>query len=44
METSVGGEAPPGRGKEIDNVSLADVNLTEPKNEEKSYGQFSCYK
>jgi hypothetical protein len=41
---SIGGAAAPERGKEGDNVSWADVNLTGPKNEENLRGRFSCCK
>jgi hypothetical protein len=41
---TVGGEAAPKRGKEGDDASWADVNLTGPKNKENSRGRFSCYK
>jgi hypothetical protein len=41
--TSTGGEVAPRREKGGDNTSWVDVNLTERKNEENSYGRFSCY-
>jgi hypothetical protein len=33
-----------GEGKGGDKASWADVNITGPKNEKNSCGQFSCYK
>jgi hypothetical protein len=44
MTTSTEEEAVPRRGKIGANVSWADVNLTELKNEENSHGRFNCYK
>jgi hypothetical protein len=41
---SVSGGAAPTRGKGGDDTSWADVNLTEPKNEENPSGRFSCFK
>jgi hypothetical protein len=38
VTTWVRGEAALGRGKEGDNVSWADANLTEPKNEKNLRG------
>jgi hypothetical protein len=44
VKTSARGEVAPGRGKEGDDASWADVNLTGPKNEENPCGRFSWYK
>jgi hypothetical protein len=41
VTTSVGGETTPGRGNGGGDVGWADVNLTEPKNEENLHGRFS---
>jgi hypothetical protein len=40
----VGGEEASGREKGADNVSWANVNLTELKNDENPRGQFNWYK
>jgi hypothetical protein len=44
MTTSVEGEAGPGRGKGVDDISWVSTNFTGPKNEENPYGSFSYYK
>jgi hypothetical protein len=44
MATSAGGEVTPMMGKEGDDASWADMNLTGPKNKENSHPRFSCYK
>jgi hypothetical protein len=44
VTTSVGGEVTPGRGKRGDDISWADTNIIEPKNEENPRDRFSCYK
>jgi hypothetical protein len=44
MATSARGAAAPEREKRGDDVSWANVNLTELKNKENPYGQFSCFK
>jgi hypothetical protein len=41
---SAGGEVTSGKGKEGDDTSQAQANLTGPKNEENPRGRFSCYK
>jgi hypothetical protein len=41
---SVRGEVALERGKGGDDASWVDTNLTRPKNQENSRGQFSCYK
>jgi hypothetical protein len=43
MTTSVGGEALPGREKGGDDANWIDTNLTGPKNDKNSRGQFNCY-
>jgi hypothetical protein len=44
MATSARGAAAPEREKGGDDVSWANVNLTELKNKENPHGQFSCFK
>jgi hypothetical protein len=44
VATSAGGEATLGRGNGVDDTNWADVNLTEPKNEEDPHGRFSYIK
>jgi hypothetical protein len=40
---TTGGEAAPGMGKEGDDVSWPETNLTRPRNEENPSGRSSCY-
>jgi hypothetical protein len=44
MTTSVEGEAGPGRGKGVDDISWVSTNFTGPKNEENPCGPFNYYK
>jgi hypothetical protein len=44
VATSTEGGAAPGRGKEGDDASWTDANLTRPKHEENPRGRFNCYK
>jgi hypothetical protein len=44
VTTSAGREATPRRGKEGNDASWADANLTALKNEENTHDRFSWYK